>query len=199
MHVFSDLENDTIRVIKADGQQLPNEYKCVVSKNGIQTFDVSIDVEEGDFIERLLSNGKIEKYLVSESQYSEGMPPTIPPFYKFKVSNVKSVPNASPAGATTVYHVSGNNARVLNHSVDHSSNIVNISNDKMFEELRALIEAQLPDTGLIPLVNEMEQARGTSGFAAKYNAFIQSAANHMTLLAPFIPPLTALLIPGQPL
>ncbi|TCC98802.1 hypothetical protein [Pedobacter hiemivivus] len=199
MHIFSDLENDTIRVIKADGQQLPKEYKAVVNRNDIQTFDVSIDVEEGDFIERLLSNGKAEKYLVSESQYSEGMPPAIPPFYKFKVSNIKSIPTASSVASTNVYHVSGNNARVLNNSVDHSSNVVNISNDKMFEELRALIEAQLPDTGLIPLVNEMEQARGTSGFAAKYNAFIQSAANHMTLLAPFIPPLTALLIPGQAL
>lgn len=196
MHIFSDLENDKIRVIKADGQQSSKEYKCTVSKNGIQTFDVSIDVEEGDFIERLLSNGKTEKYLVSESQYSEGMPPTIPPFYEFKVSNVKSIPNASPA-ATNVYHVSGNNARVLNHSVDHSSNVVNINNDKVFEELRALIEAQLPNTGLIPLVNEMEQASGTNGFAAKYNAFIQSAANHMTLLAPFIPPLTALLMQAQ--
>jgi len=199
MHIFSDLENDTIRVIKADGRELSKEYKAVVSKNDIQTFDVSIDVEEGDFIERLLSNGKTEKYLVSESQYSEGIPPAIPPFYKFKVSNVNSIRNASPAAATHVYHVSGNNARVLNNSVDHSSNVVNITNDKIFEELRALIEAKLPNTGLIPLVNEMEQARGTSSFAAKYNTFIQSAANHMTLLAPFIPPLTALLMPGQTL
>lgn len=199
MHMFSNLESDTIRVIKADGLQLLKEYKAIVSKNAIQTFDVSIDVEEGDFIERLLSNGKTEKYLISESQYNEGMPPTIPPFYKFKVSNLKSIPISSCVAANNVYHVSGNNARVLNNSVDHSSNVVNISNDKMFQELRALIEAKLPDTGLISLVNEMEQAKGTIGFAAKYNAFIQSAANHMTVLAPFIPSLTALLMPGQAL
>ena len=31
------------------------------------------------------------------------------------------------------------------------------------------------------------------GFAEKYNAFIQSVANHMTIFAPFIPALSALL------
>lgn len=79
--------------------------------------------------------------------------------------------------------ISRDNALVLTKSVDHSSNMLNITNDKMFPELRALIDAQLQDIGLIPLVNEMEQARGTNGFAAIYNAFIQSAPNHMIVLA----------------
>jgi len=39
----------------------------------------------------------------------------------------------------------------------------------------------------------MEAAKGTSGFTQKYQNFIASAANHMTVLAPFIPALTQML------
>ena len=85
--------------------------------------------------------------------------------------------------AKNVNHVSGDNALVSTNSVDHSSDLLNITNDKMFQELRALTDAQLPNIGSIALVNEMEQARGTNGFNAKYNAFIQSAPNHMIVLA----------------
>lgn len=42
-------------------------------------------------------------------------------------------------------------------------------------------------------ISDMENSVGTKTFAEKYHAFIQSAANHMTLFAPFIPALTQLL------
>ena len=39
----------------------------------------------------------------------------------------------------------------------------------------------------------MEQNIGKESFAGKYNAFIQSIANHITIFAPFLPMLTQLL------
>lgn len=42
-------------------------------------------------------------------------------------------------------------------------------------------------------IRDLENSVGTKSFVEKYNAFIQSAANHMTLFAPFIPALTKLL------
>lgn len=41
----------------------------------------------------------------------------------------------------------------------------------------------------LPYIGRIEQ----KGFAEKYNNFIQSIANHMTIFAPFIPALSSLL------
>lgn len=197
MHIFSDLENDTIRIIKANGAVNLKEYKCNISKGLIQTFDLSIDVTEGDHIERVLPNGKSERYIVLDSQYNAGLPP-IPPFYKFVVRNVNSLTNQIlPQPTTNIYHLNGNNSRVLHDSIDNSNNTVNVTEQKLFNELRSIIEANVLNQELIPLVNEMESSSGTAGFSVKYNAFIQAAANHMTLFAPFIPALTSLLTIGQ--
>jgi len=43
-------------------------------------------------------------------------------------------------------------------------------------------------------INDMKQAIGKPSLLEKYNSFIQSVANHMTIFAPFIPQLSALLI-----
>ena len=63
----------------------------------------------------------------------------------------------------------------------------------VFDALREKAE-QLPNSAEIKeRISEMENSVGKKSFAEKYNAFIQSAANHMTLFAPFIPTLTQLL------
>jgi len=42
-------------------------------------------------------------------------------------------------------------------------------------------------------IDKLEQAQGTPGFLASYQAFMTAAANHMTVLAPFLPALAHLL------
>ena len=61
------------------------------------------------------------------------------------------------------------------------------------EKLRSLAKGLDNETEIISAVNNMQESVGTKSFAEKYNNFIQSAANHMTLFAPFIPALTQLL------
>ncbi|MDX8400019.1 MAG: hypothetical protein R8K20_07195, partial [Gallionellaceae bacterium] len=46
---------------------------------------------------------------------------------------------------------------------------------------------------LLDKLSELEKSVGSSEFSGKYNEFIQLAANHMTILAPYIPALTNLL------
>jgi hypothetical protein len=40
----------------------------------------------------------------------------------------------------------------------------------------------------------MENAAGTNSFAGKYNALIQSVANHIAIFTPFIPLLTSQIV-----
>lgn len=63
----------------------------------------------------------------------------------------------------------------------------------LFDALREKAE-QIPNNEkLKDRINDMEKSVRTKSFAEKYNAFIQSVANHMTIFAPFIPALTQLL------
>jgi hypothetical protein len=46
---------------------------------------------------------------------------------------------------------------------------------------------------LMQLIRNMESAKDQKSFAAHYQAFIGAAANHMTILAPFLTPLAVYL------
>ena len=42
-------------------------------------------------------------------------------------------------------------------------------------------------------ISDMENNRGTERFTKAYKNFVQAAANHMTIVTPFLPTLTSLL------
>lgn len=78
----------------------------------------------------------------------------------------------------------------------NNGNTINTEIPEVFTQLREAI-SQIPDPIARSKIErsavEMEQAHGSSDFLQKYQAFITSAANHMTILAPIIPAVTALL------
>ena len=67
----------------------------------------------------------------------------------------------------------------------------------IFTQLRTAIDA-VQDGGerqkLQRLADAMESQSGQAGFVQKYKDFMQAAANHMTLFAPLLPALTALMV-----
>jgi hypothetical protein len=112
-------------------------------------------------------------------------------------SHLQSMTNQSPVQPPNItYNLSGTGARVNINSSDSSVNVISTEVSKVFAQVREAV-------GLIPdptarseigrAVDEMEQAHGSSNFLQKYQAFITSAANHMTVLAPIIPAVTGLL------
>lgn len=100
---------------------------------------------------------------------------------------------------STVYNLIGANTRVNNHSTDQSINIVNTSNNELFDEIKSILNHNVADQDelreLRLLVNEMESKQNTSGFNQAYTKFITNAANHMTILSPVIPALTQMISP----
>ncbi|MDO8768492.1 MAG: hypothetical protein Q7K57_07300 [Burkholderiaceae bacterium] len=112
-------------------------------------------------------------------------------------SHLQSMTKQSPVQPPNItYNLSGTGARVNINSTDSSVNVISTEVSKVFAQVREAV-------GLIPdptarseigrAVDEMEQAHGSSNFLQKYQAFITSAANHMTVLAPIIPAVTGLL------
>ena len=80
------------------------------------------------------------------------------------------------------------------NSTDNSTNTSRLGSDelKQFETLREIIRTNVENNNaLLSLITEMQTSIGKPSFKEKYGAFIISAANHMTLIAPFIPILTS--------
>ncbi len=116
--------------------------------------------------------------------------------------NLELVPRPmtnSEAGATKLtqnIHLHGNNPRINVNSTDNSTNIASVSNDSLFvqmhEKARSITdEAERKD--ILARLDQLQEARGSGGFLQAYQNFMASAANHMTVFAPFLPVLAQML------
>ena len=97
----------------------------------------------------------------------------------------------------TIGHIGG---KVNINSTDNSTNIltnISIDSSSIFSGLTdAISNASIEENQkaqLLAKVEELQQAEGTEGFVQKYKEFMQNAANHMAVISPFVPALTALI------
>lgn len=97
------------------------------------------------------------------------------------------------AAVNIVYQVSGY-GRVNVGSTDNSVNVITVSQDEIFAKIRNEITTQIPagesQRNLLERLTALEAAQNSPSFAERYAELISVAANHMTLLAPFLPALT---------
>lgn len=88
------------------------------------------------------------------------------------------------------------NGKTNINSVDNSINLTSSSN-MVFDNLKnAILGSSLNNQEkekMILDVNNMEDGHKNGSFTKRYQEFMQNAANHMTLLSPFIPELSKLL------
>jgi hypothetical protein len=89
-----------------------------------------------------MSNGGEETFVVLDPGFHEGLGP-IPAGYRAKVRKL-GVPEAQSAVQSITYNVTGSNARINNHSVDNSINLVHDNNGevaRLLTELRSVMHA----------------------------------------------------------
>lgn len=157
------LEDVDIRV----GDWLKGE----VTKNVITIQDITADSYQGKIVQQ-------KGYYLTKVEFEE--------------REALRQPNQS-----IIYNLIGANTRVNNHSTDQSINVVNASNHEVFDEIKKILSEHVDNQDelreLRLLVNNMESTQNTSAFTQSYQKFITSAANHMTILSPFIPALTQMI------
>ena len=94
----------------------------------------------------------------------------------------------------TVIHLHGHNSRVNVNSTDNSSNTVMMSSEQVFETLKQEIGSKVQDASkqaeILQKLAQLEQEQSSPTAFQRYSEFIAVAADHMTVLAPFIPALT---------
>lgn len=190
-NIFSSLPTEKVKIIKQD-LSIIDGVDALVQSTMVFIQDGSINIEEGDTIERLLPSGAKEQFLVVDRGFYKGMR-GIPDHYQITVERQSTYTKISRGQVINQYNIS-NADKVNIHSTDNSTTYKISANElSIMETVRALSKGLENETEIIAAVDQMQDNVGKHGFAEKYNAFIQSVANHMTIFAPFIPALSALL------
>jgi hypothetical protein len=93
-------------------------------------------------------------------------------------------------------HLHGDNPRINVNSTDNSTNIASTSYDLLFVQMKekaCTITDEDDRKAIVERLDELEKAQGSAGFMRAYQNFIASAANHVTVFAPFLPALAQML------
>ena len=194
-------------------KQLPTSKVDIHKQNGQMFLDItahvqpeliiieetSVPIEEGDIVSRKLNNGLIERYIILEASFYEKMH-GISEHYQLKVEKTTKLPvkTEKQTVINNNYSAEGNNARINIESKDSSTNITNTQHPIVFSDLRSAIKAEvnseIEKRELLNKITEMESSVGEKDtFLEKYQEFMSLSANHMTVLAPFIPALSGFL------
>jgi len=186
---FDSFPKADLDIVAPDGS-VRCTARGIVSGNSITIDDTSILIEPRDEIRRKLPNGREEVFVVTEPTYFDGFH-GIPAHYQIKITRKGDYPQGT--GGHYI-NVSGHNARVNIGSVDQSSNVVH--DGSVFRDLRLALQGITPEqerAALQDAADRMEKAKDSAGRLAAYKAFVSLAADHMAILAPFIPALSLLL------
>ena len=99
-------------------------------------------------------------------------------------------------GVTQNIHFHGPNARLNLHSTDSSLNVVSVSNDKTFVQMREAAQSVQDESErekILAHIAELERTKGSTSFLSAYQTFISVVADHLAVFGPFIPLLTQML------
>ena len=186
------LENfptEEIEIYDEYGKYIAN-VKGFFGKEYLTITDVSIPIVEGQYIIRKLPNGVNEKYEIINSKYNKGNE-NVCDFYKLtlKKSTIKN------KETKTIINNIYNCEKVNVDSIDNSVNIkLNNSEELILNEIKKILDSiQENNKEKKELFDEMCKNIGKKTFLEKYQLFIASMADHITVLTPFIPFLTSLI------
>jgi hypothetical protein len=136
----------------------------------------------------------VEKYLVLDRGYV-GSHGSFSAHYQVKVRKESAI--SVEQRTTTIYNLTGTNPRVNVNSFDASVNVVTASLATIFEEIRKAITDNVRDAShqaeILSQVDKLEAAQDTPSFIDRYKDLVAVAADHLTLLTPFLPALTQML------
>ncbi|MBS4049285.1 MAG: hypothetical protein KG075_23270 [Alphaproteobacteria bacterium] len=185
---------DKVTFVKADGSQKKENIQAGVAPGKIIITDTSLQIERGDHILRALPNGLVEDFVVDDPHFHPGVG-SIPPTFNVKVHRSNSAP--APA-QTIIAHFSGDNARLNVNSIDNSTNTAIKNSAEVFAQLAGAIKQGIQDAAererVLSAVSAMEAEAGKPTFKQRYNDFLATCGQYMTIIGPFVPALTDILL-----
>lgn len=172
--------------------------------NVLVDFDCSEDLEylgvNSDDIGRNIWFLTEKGYLRSSSAATLVRPLRCTPTSKLidEIESGKNVDSSQQIGATVTqnFHLHGHNSRVNLNSKDNSVNVVSVSNDQTFVQMREAaqsIQDESEREKILSHISELESAKGSNGFLSAYQKFMAVVSDHITVFGPFLPVLAQML------
>lgn len=190
--ILRNFPTEKVTLIKENGSIFEN-IEALVQTGKIFIEDTSVLIEEEDIIERTLPNGSKERFVVLDRGFYKGMH-GIPDNYQIKVEKESKYKSSKTNSSSQTYNINNQSGKINIHSIDQSINYILTPNDEqLFLTLKELARSIDSNENIENIVQELRDNVGNKTYAEKYNEFIQSIANHMTIFAPFIPVLSEFL------
>jgi hypothetical protein len=190
-NLFNHFPQSDIDIVAPDGT-VRYRTKGIVDPKSIAIPDPSLLIQPGDEIRRRIPSGVEETFEVIDPIYYQAFH-TIPAHYQVKVRKKGMFPSGQ--GGNYSVNITGQNARVNIGSRDQSTNIA--TQGDVFGDIRAALQGAVKNAdelqNLLAAVDGMKRQRGADGFGAAYRSFVSLAADHLGVLAPFLPALAQLL------
>ncbi len=190
--MFGSFPQEDFEVVSAEGESR-GKVKGIFSSKSIAVPNANAVILAGDEMRRRIQNGTEEVYEVIDPVFYAAHH-TIPAHFQVKIRR-KGVFEPGRGGNYTI-HVAGPNSRVNINSSDSSTNVV--SQSRLFQDIRTAITAQVAEEQdkamLLSKIDALEAAGSdNAAFLQRYQDLMANAANHMTVLAPFLPMLAQML------
>ena len=187
--------NDTIAVVSQDGRRRENICASVQQKT-IFIDDVTVPIVIGDKIERKLPSGQLEVFVITGLHLWQGRG-SMRSYYEIKYEREGAQRPHQQREMLNLHISNSPQAHINLHSSDQSVNVSKHQPDALFKEIRKCLAESLVDSpdleNLLDRVSDMERRLESGDLKTAYKKFVAVAANHMTILAPFLPRLTQLL------
>lgn len=172
---------EEVTIYRQNGQCI--KTNALVQKVKIFIKDVTIPICVGDVIERSLPSGLKERFTVINATCNPNS--RLLAHWEIEYEKEGSVKH-SERDINIAGSIYAN--RVYIQSTDNSTNITNLMDNSVFEELRKLIEEKIENNGkILEALSDLEENVNKPTALDKFNNFIQIAADYMTLIAPFLP------------
>ncbi|BDP41021.1 hypothetical protein DAETH_09900 [Deinococcus aetherius] len=193
---FAEFERESLKLLKQDGTVVEGLRTTGISKGKVIFFREDVDFQEGDMLERRLPSGRVETFQIDDVEYVAALD-VVPGHYTLRITNVAK-PKSTPMPYSVTYNLHGSNTRVNIHSTDYSHNVVGIDPADLFKKVEEALVGVVSDAAelgeLKQQLADMRAAQGQPTFTTTYVKFMEIAADHMTVLAPFLPALAQLLV-----
>jgi hypothetical protein len=163
---------------------LDDVMRCrdVQIRNVIQAMGISSD-------SGLVTADVFAQMVQSECMVSRG-------FVNVQIQRRRLAPKPEASTMNITYQLIGNASRVNVNSTDNSTNVT-ISESELFSKMREEISEKVPSgegrDRLLQKVSALEKERDLPSAWERYKELIGVAAEHMTLMCPFIPALTEMI------
>jgi RNA 3'-terminal phosphate cyclase len=187
--MFDDFPKSECQIVAPDGS-IRGSTRAIFTGGVIVIDDPKIVVLAGDEIRRRLPNGTEEAFDVIDPKFYDRMD-GINAHFQVQVRRKGAFPKGT--GGNFTINLSGQNSRINISSHDSSVNYAVTGN--VFGDLSAQIRSRVANEAdrlnLLAAVEEMKEQQHSAGFAAAYQKFISISADHIGIVAPFLPALAS--------